>query len=101
MLRSLLAYSRVAIPAAESTRNGQCQVCQKVQKEARCKRASSMRNGPRHGHKRSGGITLIAMEDAEGFAAHLKYQQAAGQACAVACRKRAERFTFLASPQGL
>ena len=80
MLRSLLAYSRVAIPAAEITRSDQHQVCKKVQKEARCKRDSDMRNGPRHGHKLSRGITIIAMEDAEGFAAHLKTKQVAGQA---------------------
>ena len=101
MLRSLLAYSRVAIPAAEITRSDQHQVCKKVQKEARCKRDSDMRNGPRHGHKRSGGIALVAMVDPVDFAAGRKPSWAAGRACAVWCRKGAEKFTFLAGPRWL
>ena len=101
MLRLLLTYSSIAIPAAESTRSGQHQLCRNVQKEARRGCDSSLRNGLRHGHRYSGGIKLITMGDLGGFAAAPKTSWATGQACAVACRMCAERFTFLARPRRL
>ena len=101
MLRSLLAYPRVFISVAEGKHSGQCRGCKKVQKEARRVRASSMRNGPRHVHKRSGRITPIALVDSSRSAAGCKSSWAAGQACAVGCTKGAERFTFLAKSRGL